>query len=112
LYEDLCNIPGFQFYYERKGMLDFFKTEENEHHGEVMVEASKNLGLDAKLLSKQEMRQMEPGLNMDIRGAVYFECDAHMYPNKLMKDMIAFLKNNGAGIHTNEEVKNFITEGN
>lgn len=112
LYEDLCSESGFDFYYENKGMLDFFKTEENEHHGELIVEASKKLGLDAKLLNKQEVQLMEPGLNMNIRGAVYFECDAHMYPNKLMKDMIAFLKNNGVKIQTNEEVKNFITEGN
>lgn len=112
LYEDLCNVPGFSFYYANKGMLDFFKTESNAHHAEELVSASNKLGLDAKLLNKQEVQQMEPGLNMDIRGAVYFECDAHMYPNKLMKDMIAFLKNNGVKIQTNEEVKNFITEGN
>lgn len=112
LYEDLCNVPGFNFYYENKGMLEFFKTEENEHHGEQIVEASIKLGLDAKLLNKQEVQQMEPRLNMDIRGAVYFTCDAHMYPNKLMKDMIAFLKNKGVKIQTNEEVKNFIIEEN
>src|ERR1019366_4713367 len=112
LYEDLCYIPGFKFYYDGKGMLDFFKTEENEHHGELIIEASKKLGLDAKLLNKQAVQQMEPGLNLEIRGAIYFECDAHLYPHKFMKDMIAFLKNNGVKIQTNEEVKNFITEGN
>jgi D-amino-acid dehydrogenase len=112
LYEELCNVPGFNFYYENKGMLDFFKTEDNAHHVELLVEASKKLGLDAKLLNKEEVQQMEPGLNMDIKGAVYFKCDAHMYPNKLMKDMIAFLKKNGVKIQVNEEVKKFITEGN
>ena len=112
LYEDLCNVPGFSFYYANKGMLDFFKTEESAHHAEEMVSASNKLGLDAKLLNKQEVQQMEPGLNMDIKGAVYFKCDAHMYPNKLMKDMIAFLNNNGVKIKTGEEVKNFIKEGN
>ncbi len=112
LYEDLCDVPGFDFNYEKKGLLDFFRTEENAHHGEAIVEASKKLGLDAKLLNKQEVQQMEPGLKMDIKGAVYYECDAHLYPNKLMKDMIAFLKTNGVTIETNEEVKNFITEGN
>src|ERR1035438_7772006 len=40
LYEDLCNVPGFDFYYEKKGMLDFFQTEENEHHAETIVETS------------------------------------------------------------------------
>lgn len=111
LYEDLCTIPGFSFYYASKGMLDFFKTDESAHHSEEMVEASKRLGLDVTLLSKEEVQQMEPSLNMDIKGAVYFKCDAHMYPNKLMKDMIAFLANNGVAIKTNEEVKSFINEG-
>lgn len=112
LYEDLCNVPGFSFYYENKGMLDLFRTEENKHHAEEMAEASKKLGLDAKILSRQEVEQMEPGLNMDIKGALYFKCDSHMYPNKLMKDMIAFLTNNGVSIRAGEEVKAFIKEGN
>src|SRR6185437_16085632 len=112
LYEDLCNVPGFSFYYANKGMLDFFKTDENAHHAEEMVAASKKLGLNATLLTKEEVQQMEPSLNMDIKGAVYFKCDAHMYPNKLMKDMIAFLTKNGVTIKTNEEVKSFIKEGN
>jgi len=111
LYEDLCTVPGFSFYYANKGMLDFFRTDENAHHGEEMVEASKRLGLDATLLSKEDVQQMEPSLNMDIKGAVYFKCDSHMYPNKLMKDMIAFLTNNGVTIKTNEVVKSFIKEG-
>ncbi len=112
LYEDLCHVTGFSFYYANKGMLDFFKTDENAHHAEEMVRASKELGLDATLLNKQEVEQMEPGLNMDIKGAVYFKCDSHMYPNKLMKDMIAYLRNNGVTIKTGEEVKSFIKEGN
>jgi D-amino-acid dehydrogenase len=112
LYEDLCKVPGFSFYYANKGMLDFFKTDKNAHHAEEMVRASNELGLDASLLTKQEVEQMEPGLNMDIKGAVYFKCDSHMYPNKLMKDMIAYLKNNGVTIKTGEEVKSFIKEGN
>ena len=112
LYEDLCHVPGFSFYYANKGMLDFFKTDESAHHAEEMVKASKKLGLDATLLNKQEVEQMEPTLNMDIKGAVYFKGDSHMYPNKLMKDMIAYLRNNGVTIKTGEEVKTFIKEGN
>jgi D-amino-acid dehydrogenase len=112
LYEELCDVPGFDFYYEKKGLLDFFRTEENAHHGEAIVEESKKLGLDASLLTKQEVEKLEPGINMDIKGAVFYECDAHLYPNKLMRDMIAFLKKNGVSMQTGEEVKNFITEGN
>ncbi len=112
LYEDLIGIAGFDFGYEKKGLLDVFKTEVNAHHGEEIVKASKALGLDAELLTKEEVQQMEPDVEMDIKGAVYYTCDAHLYPNKLMKDMIAWLKLNNANIRAKEEVNEFIFEGN
>ena len=112
LYEDLIDIPGFDFCYEKKGLLDFFKTEENANHGKAIVEASKKIGLDAAMLSKHEVQQMEPDIKMDIKGAVYYTCDAHLYPNKLMKDLIAYLKKHGVDIKAKEEVNNFVLENN
>jgi len=110
LYEDRIGIPGFDFCYEKKGLLEFFKTEENANHGKAIVEASKKLGLDAAMLGKHEVQLMEPDIKMDIKGAVYYACDAHLYPNKLMKDLIAYLKKHGADIKAKEEVNNFVLE--
>ena len=36
-------------------------------------------------LSPEECRKLQPDIELDILGAVHYHCDAHLYPNKLMK---------------------------
>ncbi|MDE3145356.1 MAG: FAD-dependent oxidoreductase, partial [Bacteroidota bacterium] len=39
--------------------------------------------------------------------AIFFKCDAHLYPNKLMQQLLAHLKNVGVTFKTDEEVISF-----
>jgi D-amino-acid dehydrogenase len=112
LYEEWTTIPGFDFAYEPKGLLDLFKTEANAHHGETAVQEARELGLDARVLNKEEVAAMFPGVKMDILGAVYYGCDAQLYPNKLMADLVAYLKQNGVNFILNRTVTGFSFEGN
>lgn len=75
--------PGFDFAFERKGMLEVFQTKKLAHHAADTVAAAKNLGLDVDLLSKEELQVIEPQ-TWNALGAIYFKCDSHLYPNKLM----------------------------
>ncbi|MGH2565969.1 MAG: NAD(P)/FAD-dependent oxidoreductase, partial [Ginsengibacter sp.] len=59
-----------------------------------------------------EVEQMEPDLTMDITGAIYFKCDAHLTPNLLMKDLIKFLMEKGVKFLPGKEVVNLNTNGN
>jgi len=111
LYEELNSQEGFNFYFEKKGMLEFFKTEKTMHHEKEMVAKAKWLGIDAKLLDKKEAAEMEPGIDVDILGGIYYSCDAHLNPNELMHCLISFLKKNNVRFVTNEEVTNFMTDG-
>jgi D-amino-acid dehydrogenase len=40
-------------------------------------------------------------------GAIWFKCDAHLYPNKLMQQLISDLVKKGVQLKGNEEVKGF-----
>jgi D-amino-acid dehydrogenase len=111
LYEELNRQEGFNFYFEKKGMLEFFKTEKTRLHEEEMVSKAKSLGIDAKLLDKKEAAEMEPGIEVDILGGIYYSCDGHLNPNELMHCLISFLKKNNVRFVSNEEVTNFITDG-
>lgn len=111
LYEEWNTLPGLDFAYEPKGMLEFFKDEASAHHAEASVKESRALGLDARLLGREEVMKMEPDAKLDILGAVYFACDAQLYPNKLMASLQAYLKVKGVQFRTNKEVTGFITEG-
>lgn len=110
-YETWATIPDFDFAYEKKGLLEYFQTTEKEEHSHHAVEDAKKLGLDAVILSAAEVQAMEPHVQLNIRGALYFKCDAHLYPQKLMKGLLTILKQSGVQLLSNAEVSGFEMDG-
>lgn len=107
-YEKWTTIPGFEFSYEHKGLLEIFQTEEGAEHARHTVEKAHALGLkDTQLLNKQELDLMEPQTTINGLGAVLFNCDAHCYPNKLMQSLLNYLNELGVHFVKNNEVSGF-----
>lgn len=111
LYESWAQLPGMDFAYEPKGMLELFKTAENAQHAEHTLKDALALGLDTRLLNKAELQAMEPGADIDAIGALYFAGDAQLYPNKLMQCLLNWLQQKGVRLIGSQEVTGFITEG-
>jgi D-amino-acid dehydrogenase len=72
------------------------------------VEAGKQLGLDVELVDQKGLKELEPQTTINALGAIYFRCDSHLYPDKLMASLKTHLKANGVAM-LNEEVKGFET---
>lgn len=107
-YEEWLTLPGFDFAYQHKGLLEIFQTESGGEHAKHTVEKALELGLnDTQLLSKEELQALEPQTRINGLGAILFNCDAHCWPNKLMRQLIAYLENNGVKLVANEEVVGF-----
>ena len=104
LYEEWLQQPGFDFAYEQKGLLDMFQTKQNAAHAHHTVEKARELGLDTEYLSAEQVQAMEPQTRLNIIGAVYFKCDAHLYPNKLMHNLRRYLPSKGVKLVPGEEV--------
>ncbi len=112
-YEAWLKLPEFDFAYEHKGLLEIFQTEEGADHAQHTMKKAHQLGLtDTVLLSREELAKLEPQTTINALGALYFKCDAHCYPNKLMSDLIAYLKGIGVQLLSNSEVTGFETAGN
>ena len=105
LYEDLKDSSEFNFHYQRNGLMMYYQTDKmGEHEWEVGKKAIQ-VGLNAEHLTSMEaIRKYEPTANLNVKGAVYFDCDAHMTPSDFMPEMVAHLKSNGVQIYANEEV--------
>ncbi|AUC82536.1 FAD-binding oxidoreductase [Lacinutrix sp. Bg11-31] len=104
LYEDIKSSRDFNFHYERKGLLMCYKTNEVEdEEWKVGLRGIKE-GLNVKLLSAKDVKTIEPNANLDIKGAVYYNSDAHMTPNSFMVEMQTYLKFKGVTFFTKEEV--------
>jgi D-amino-acid dehydrogenase len=107
-YVNWLKIPGFDFSYEHKGLLEIFQTDEGGSHAKHTCEKAHELGLtDTIMLTADELRQLEPQTTINAKGAMWFKCDAHCYPDKLMSNLIAYLRNNGVQLISNAEVTGF-----
>ena len=105
LYEDLKASKEFDFHYERKGLLMAYQTEKA---GEAEWKVGKRLikaGLNAEMLSKEEIKRREPNANLDVKGGVFYDCDGHTTPSDFMPKMVEHLKKIGVKILAKEEVK-------
>lgn len=108
MYEEWTALPQFRFAYERKGLLEIFQTDTGGDHAKHMLEKAHELGLtDTVLLSKEQLDALEPQTRILAKGAVHFQCDAHLYPNKLMQQLLADLRQKGVRLLGNEEVIGF-----
>lgn len=109
-YDEWKQKPAFDFYYEKKGILELYQTPKEAHHAEEIVHKAKELGLDTELLTGEQVQQMESHTTVHAMGAIYFKCDAHCYPNDLMKNLLAYLKARGVQLKTNEPVTRVVKD--
>ncbi len=111
LYKEIKSSGDINFHYERKGLLMLYKTDKaGEEEWEVGQRAIKE-GLNVKNITAEEVRKMEPNANIDCKGAVYFDSDAHMTPKEFMTEMLSYLKAKGVTIYKNETVQDLLVSG-
>jgi len=108
LYLDWAKLPQFNFSYEHKGLLEIFQTNEVAEHAHHTVKKANEIGLTGtKIISKAALDAMEPAHQINAIGAIYFACDAHLYPKKMMEQLISHLKNKGVRFALKETVIDF-----
>jgi D-amino-acid dehydrogenase len=108
LFEEMKESENFNFHYERKGLLMCYKTDKaGEEEWEVGQRGIQE-GLYVHHLNSDEVKTIEPNASLNIKGAVYYESDAHMTPGVFMKEMIEYLKTSGVKLYANEEVEDLI----
>lgn len=119
---DLEEEESLDFGYQRNGLFMLCKTQKGLEEEIEVTEKAKALGIPAEVLSAEEVRKMEPNIEMDIIGATYFPKDAHLHPGSLMNQLKTLLKERGVqfifdtkvtGIADNSgQVKGVITADN
>ncbi len=111
-YAGWSKLPGFDFLYQQKGLLEIFQTEEKALHAQHTLEKAHELGLsDTKMLDQSALAMLEPNLPINAIGALYFGCDAHCSPNQLMLRLIAHLQAEGVQLLSKTTAIDFIQAG-
>lgn len=84
LYQDMVNDGGLACSFEKKGLLMLYKTPHQAQDEAGMAEKATALGVQADILSPAQLKALEPEMDLDVLGGLYFPGDAHLHPNQLM----------------------------
>lgn len=109
LYTELAQQDGFDFYYNRNGLMMYYNTEEGAEEEIHMATMAKELGLDVDVVTNAELKTLEPELDLNVLGGVHYKCDAHLNPNLLNAQLRAHLIANSAKILKGKKVQSFET---
>ncbi|RIV27455.1 FAD-dependent oxidoreductase [Fibrisoma montanum] len=110
LYQDVATDSGMAFGWAERGLLMLYKTPQAEHEMAEEADVANRAGIDAQVLSAQQVQDLEPETRLTVRGAVYYPGDAHIYPNQLISGLIAQLRRMGVIIREQEPVTDFRLE--
>jgi D-amino-acid dehydrogenase len=110
LFSELNEQPGFDFALEKKGILMYYRTEKVAEEESHLAEKARQMGVDAVVLNRQQVQELEPETELDVLGAVHYRCDAHLYPNKLMPQLLHYLKTSGVSVQTDNPVRDIVSE--
>lgn len=100
-----------EFSFEKKGLFMFCNTEYGLNKEIEIAKKARNLGIPAEVLSPEDVKKMEPGLDIKIVGATYYPKDAHMHPGSLMDKLKTIIEKRGVRFAYNSNVTSIKTDG-
>lgn len=98
--------------YQGKGLLMVAQSAAGVSAASEEMERVADLNVPGKLLSADEIRDLEPSVTGAIKGGVYFPKEAHAEPLKVVQALAEKARRLGVKIQENIEVTDFIIENN
>jgi D-amino-acid dehydrogenase len=112
LYEEMAQSEDFDFSLESKGIMMYYQTAKAREEECELAEKAIQFGLDVDILKTEELSAMEPGVDMNVLGAVHYKNDAHLLPQQLITQLIRYLKSVGVQFMVQHEVRDVQTREN
>ena len=95
---------GYDIEFRQSGALQAIQTREQYEHSRDNVLSLKSAGYTVELLSTEQARSIEPGLNPELKGSVYFPLRAQADPVKSTQAFADAARRLGADILTSRDV--------
>lgn len=111
LYTEISQPGIFDFSFKAKGLMMLCKTETVAEEEARTAATGNRLGIEARVLNREEIRRMEPNFQPDVISAVYYPGDAHCNPGQFMQGLKSEVVSQGGEFFPNTRVNGFRTRG-
>ena len=111
LFEDLAALEGFNFGFEKNGIVELFNTHKGFQQGAKDAQRLQEFGIEHKILGKSEIVQYTQGMRTVAVGGIFFPGDAHLVPDQFVGQLARDLENKGVQLLSSVEVLGFETSG-
>lgn len=105
LYNDIKEDEHFTFQYKKDGLLNLCQTEKMLQKEVNAAKLATEAGLDVVEVNPEEIKKLEPNVNLNVIGGVFYKCDAHTTPHEFMSEMKTYLNSKGVAFYPNEKVE-------
>jgi len=95
-----------------KGLMMAYQTESMEKEEVEFAHLARKYGLEAEILGPEDLKKIEPHIQLKARGAVLFPGDAHLDPGALYSFLKKYLEEKGVTFLTETQVLGFEKSGN
>jgi D-amino-acid dehydrogenase len=109
LYEDLSRQGNFDFGFEGNGSLQVYLKEESLEEGIDEAQLLERFGIPTRIMSASEVLALEPALQSNITGGVYYPRDGHIDPLRFVQGLAEEARELGVEILRGTEVRRLET---
>jgi D-amino-acid dehydrogenase len=110
LYADLAREDD-RFGLRLDGGLMLTNTEHGLREEAHAAALARSLGLDADVLSAEEVRRLEPGIRLDVTGGVFYAQDAWLDPGRFMVALARLVEEAGVTLRWHTEATGWRRSG-
>ena len=94
-----------------RGLLMLCQTDRGLDEEIEVAEMANELGMSAEVCDAARLKKIDPGIQMDVKGGVWFKQDCHLDPSAFMDGLRARILEMGAEIVENTEVSGLTNAG-
>lgn len=112
LYQEIIESHNLDVEWKTHGLMFVFRDQkEFEHYGETDELLRREFGVAAEPVEAADLTKMEPALKPGLAGAWLYRNDAHLRPDRLMRELNRLLTAAGVEILTQREMAGFELSG-
>jgi len=111
LFDELSTRRELDFGFEKRGLLELFRTASGFEEGQKVFGLLKSFGIEAEILGNGDLGKLMGGLETSAVGGIFSHGDALLIPDRFVKQLGRYEAGRGVYMATETEMIGFETSG-